>query len=247
MSVRALRWGAVAVLLAGWEIATRTLTPSRQYMAPPSQVLTSGLGYVVSADALGGLWVTTVRFLAAFAIAAVAGVGLGLVLGRAGRLAPAARDVFAVFYALPLVPFYPVLVLWFGLGLRSEVAFGALHGVVPVVLVTMAAAGRVDGTLIAAARAMGASRWRTLGMVVLPAVVPDVVGALRVGAALSLLGVLLAELMISVDGVGGVIASLIAGMRGADLDAVILVVCAGAAGVNNALQMVEGRVSRWRG
>ena len=240
---RALRWAAIAVLLIAWQIAA---AGASAYIAPPSRVFTTGAAYLADSETLGGLGVTTVRFLAAFAVTALVGVPLGLALGRAGRLAPPARDVFTVLYTLPLVPFYPLFVLWLGLGFRSEVAFGAVHGVVPVVLGTMAAASRVDGTLVTAARSMGASRGRTLTMVVFPATVPDVVGALRVGAALSLLGVLLAELMVSVDGVGHVIAALIANLRGAEANAVVLAVCAGAIAVNVALAAAERRLSRWR-
>jgi NitT/TauT family transport system permease protein len=240
-----LRAIAVAVLLIAWEVAAR-VAGDDGYLAPPSRVFTAGLAALADRETLAGLGVTTGRFLAAFVVTAVAGVGLGLVLGRAGRLTPPARDIFTVLYTLPLVPFYPLFVLWLGLGFRSEVAFGAVHGMVPVALGTMAAASRVDETLITAARAMGAGRRRAVTMVVLPATVPDVVGALRIGAALSLLGVLLAELMISTDGVGHVIAALIANLRGAEADAVILAVCAGAVAVNAALHTTERRLSRWR-
>ncbi|WP_433360247.1 ABC transporter permease [Actinoplanes sp. CA-142083] len=240
MRVFVLRAAAVGLLLVVWQVF------AGGYLAPPSEVFTTGVAYLFEADTLSGLGVTTVRFLAAFALTAVLGVGVGLVLGRSGRFVPPARDVFSVLYTLPLVPFYPLFVLWLGLGFRSEVAFGAVHGVVPVVLGTMAAASRVDATLITAARAMGAGRARALTMVVLPAIVPDVVGALRIGAALSLLGVLLAELMVSVDGVGRVISALIANLRGAEADAVILAVCAGAVVVNVLLLSGERRLSRWR-
>ncbi|MEU4242670.1 ABC transporter permease subunit [Actinoplanes sp. NPDC026619] len=241
-----LRWITIALLLAAWELLCRTLVRSGDYLAPPSRVLTSGAAYLTRADTLAGLGVTTIRFLGAFAITALLGVVLGLALGRTGRLMPPARDIFSVLYTLPLVPFYPLFVLWFGLGFRSEVAFGAIHGMVPVVLGTMAASSRVDETLITATRAMGAGRTRVLTMVVLPATIPDVVGALRIGAALSLLGVLLAELMVSVDGAGHLIAALIANLRGPELDAVILAVCLGAVAVNAALQLTERHLSRGR-
>jgi NitT/TauT family transport system permease protein len=246
LRVVALRWSAVVGLLVAWEVLCRTVVRDDSYLAPPSRVLTQGLGYLGRPDTIAGLGVTTGRFLVAFAITAVVGVALGLVLGRAGWVMPPARDVFTVLYTLPLVPFYPLFVLWLGLGFRSEVAFGVVHGVVPVVLGTMAAAARVDPALVTAARSMGAGRRRALTMVVLPATVPDVVGALRIGAALCLLGVLLAELMVSVDGVGHVIAALIANLRGAEADAVILAVCVGAVVVNAGLHAAEQRTSRWR-
>jgi NitT/TauT family transport system permease protein len=235
-----LRWLTIAVLVVVWQSVCR----SDSYVAPPSEVFTTGLAYLADRETLTALGVTTTRFLGAFAITAVLGVVVGLAVGRTGRMVPPARDILAVLYTLPLVPFYPLFVLWFGLGFRSAVAFGAIHGVVPVVLGTMAASARVDETLITATRSMGAGRARVLTMVVLPATLPDVVGALRIGAALSLLGVLLAELMVSVDGVGRVVAALVANLRGPELDAVILAVCAGAAVVNAALQAGERRLSR---
>jgi NitT/TauT family transport system permease protein len=243
----ALRWSTVAAGILLWELVCRLAVPSDDYIAAPTHVFTTGVTYLFRSDTLQGLWVTTVRFFGAFAVTALLGVPIGLALGRSGRLMPPARDVFSVFYTLPLVPFYPLFVLWFGLGARSEVAFGAVHGIVPVILGVMAAAARVDDTLITAARSMGASRARALSMVVLPATVPDVVAALRIGAALSLLGVLLAELMVSVDGIGHIVASLIANLRGPELDAVILAVCIGAVVVNAVLHQAEKRVSRWRG
>jgi NitT/TauT family transport system permease protein len=246
MKAAALRWSTVVVIVLIWELVCRTTTRFEDYVAPPSHVLTTGVAYLFRPDTLQGLWVTTVRFLGAFAVTVLLGVPIGLALGRSGRFMPPARDVFSVLYTLPLVPFYPLFVLGFGLGARSEVAFGAIHGVVPVILGVMAAAARVDDNLVTAARAMGAGRARALSMVVLPATVPDVVGALRIGAALSLLGVLLAELMVSVDGIGHIVASLIANLRGPELDAVILAVCVGAVAVNATLRAAEQRVSRWR-
>jgi len=241
--IRVVSIGAVA---AAWEVVARVLLPDSDYIAPPSQVVTTGLAFLGDRDTVHALVVTTERFLLAFVIASVVGVVAGLALGRAGSYLPVARDVTSVVYALPLVPFYPLFVLWLGLGAPAEVAFGAVHGVLPVLLGTMAAAARVDRHLIEAAHAMGAPRHRVLGSVLFPATLPDVVGALRIGAALCLLGVLLGQLMINVDGVGFVINSLISNLRAPQLDAVILVVCVGAVCVNTVMTAAENRLSWWR-
>ncbi len=243
----ALRTGAVLAVVAGWQLLTQGSDAADSVLAPPSRVATVGLRYGLTIDSMANLEITTIRFVIAFVLSALVGVVLGVVLGRSGRhIFPAARDVTAVVYALPLVPFYPLLVLWLGLGARSEVAFGVLHGAIPVLLATMGAAATVDDNLLTAGRAMGASRRAQLTGVVLPAITADVVGALRTGAALSLLGVLLAELLISVDGVGGQIGQLISNGRAAELDAVILMVCVAAVTINSVLSVAERRLSRWR-
>lgn len=246
--VVALRFAALVAAVIAWAAVTAGPLRESDYVAGPVAVLTDGLRYVLLESTLQALWTTTFRFLVAFAIAGVVGVVLGVLFGRAGSLVyGTARDATMVLYTLPLVPFYPLFVLWLGLGAKSEIAFGAIHGVIPVILVTMSAAARVSGELLLASTALGAGRAQRFGKVVLPAIVPDLVGALRVGAALSLLGVLLGELMISVDGVGDLMAQMIANLRPAELNAVVLAVCVGAVLINSVMTAMERHFSRWRG
>jgi NitT/TauT family transport system permease protein len=207
--VNALRWGTVLALVVLWEVVCDGPLRNNDFLAPPSQVLTVGLAAIAQPANLLALWQMTSRFLEAFAIVAVAGSVIGLVLGRVHRhIFHGARDVVTVLYALPMVPFYPLFVLWLGLGMRSEVAFGVIHGIIPLIL--------------------------------------ELVGGLKIAASLSLLGVLLGELMISVDGVGTFILGQINNHQAAPLDAMILVVCVGVVVVNAALSAIERRASRWR-
>jgi NitT/TauT family transport system permease protein len=248
LRVGAVRWGTVLVVLVVWEIVCDSVLRGNAFLAPPSQVLTSGLVAIGQPTNLLALWQMSSRFFEAFGIVAVAGTLLGLMLGRLHRhVFHGARDVVTVLYALPMVPFYPLFVLWLGLGMRSEVAFGVVHGVIPVILITMTASAAVDTTLISSGDALGASRLQRLRLIILPAILPDVLAALKVGAALSLLGVLLGELMISIDGVGSFIQGQINNHQAAPLDAMILVVCLGVVFINVALSAIERRTSRWRG
>lgn len=245
-TVQVVRWGTIAVAVVAWELVTRGPLAGNGYLAGPVDVVTQGLPEIAASDPLQALWHTTFRFLLAFAITAVVGTVTGLVMGRLhAQLFAGLRDVVSVLYALPMAPFYPLFVLWLGLGDRSEVAFGVIHGVVPVVLLTMTASATIPSGYLVAARSMGARRGQYLWSVMLPAVVPQLVSALKIGAALSLLGVLLAELMISVGGVGSFIAGRISSQQAAPLDAMVLVVCVGAFAVNSALSALEQWTSRW--
>ena len=247
VAVQAIRWSTIAAAVGLWQWACENPLKDNGYLAPPSAVVTRGIPAVLTGAPLHELGHTTLRFLVAFAITAVVGTGLGLLAGRAHPQAFAGlRDVVSVVYALPLVPFYPLFVLWLGLGARSEIAFGAIHGAIPVILMVMTASAAIPPSYMAASRAMGAGGPQRVFAVMLPAVVPDLVSALKIGAALTLLGVLLAELMISVDGVGSYIAAQVTSQQGAQLDAMVLVVCIGAFCVNAALTAAERRASRWR-
>jgi len=247
VAVGAVRWGTLLVLVGVWALACRGPLAGNGYLVGPVQVVRDGLPAVLAPDPLKQLGYTLFRFAIAFLLTATLGTTLGLLLGRLRQDAYLGmRDIVSILYSMPMAPFYPLFVLWLGLGARSEIAFGVIHGIVPVVLLTMAASADLPAVYLESSRAMGATPSRRFTSVMLPWLAPQIVGALKIGAALSLLGVLLAELMISTDGVGSFVASQIANQRGAGLDAMVVLVCFGALVVNATLTGAERRTSRWR-
>ena len=246
-AVHLVRWATILGLVAVWEVLTRVSGADGDYLTAPSRIVADGLPDVLTGETLRLVGYTTYRFLAAFAITAVAGTAIGLLLGRVNRhVHLGGRDIVSVLYALPMAPFYPLFVLWLGLGDGSEIAFGVIHGILPVILMTMTAGAAVEPSVLDSGRAMGAGRVQRMLFLIVPACLPEIISALKIGAALSLLGVLLAELMISVDGVGTYISLQITNHGAAALDAMVLVVCAGALAVNAALSAIEKRASRGR-
>jgi len=242
-----VRGGTLLALLVVWELACRGPLAGNGYLTGPVQVVRDGLPAVLTAEPLRQLGYTLIRFAVAFLISAVVGTTAGVLIGRARRhVHLGLRDVFSVLYSLPMAPFYPLFVLWLGLGDRSEIAFGVIHGIVPVILLTMAASADIPPVHLESSRAMGATRTRRFASVMLPWLTPHIVGALKIGASLCLLGVLLAELMISTNGVGSFVAGQIANQQAAALDAMVVLVCFAALVVNAALTAVERRASRWR-
>jgi len=245
MRVLALRWATMVILVGAWQLALGG-GKSHDYFAAPSEIITKGVPYLGSTAAVNGLWATAQEFLIAFAIAAVAGVLLGVLLGLSGHIAPVAGDTVYLFYTLPQVPFYPLFVLALGVGRPSEIAFGITHGIMPIMLTVIAATSRVDPGLLSATHSMGANRRMRIRCVILPAIIPELMTALRVGAALALIGVVIGQVLVSVDGVGGLIGQLSGTLQAAPLNAVVLAVCFAAILVNVLLRTAEQHLSRWR-
>lgn len=241
-----LRFGTLLGLVVVWEFVVEVVMSPNDYIASPSAIVQDGLSTLTDSATVSALEVTAGRYLAAFAISAVVGIAIGLALSRLGRFEPPTRDLLYILYTVPQVPLYPLFLLWFGLGFKSEVAFGVSHGILPVIVGTMAAASHVDEGLLDSARSMGAGPLQRIRVVVIPSIVPGVVGALRVGASLCLVGVLVAELLVSVDGIGGIISQLAGTLQPAALDAVILAVCIAAVLINSVIRFIEHRLSRWR-
>ena len=112
------------------------------------------------------------------------------------------EPILISLYTLPKITLYPVVLLIFGLSLPGRVTFGAMHGVLPVALLTMNAIRNIPPVYLKSARTLHLSPWQTITTVLLPATLPEVVSGLRIGFTLTLLGVLLAEMFAAKDGLG---------------------------------------------
>ncbi|MBS0221931.1 MAG: ABC transporter permease subunit [Proteobacteria bacterium] len=185
---------------------------------------------------------TMEAFALAFAISAAGGVALGLVLGVRRFAGDVAEPILGSLYTIPKVTLYPLMLLVFGLGMSAKVAFGVIHGVIPIMLFTIAAVRNIPPVLLRTARALRLAPVKTATSVLVPAAMPEVVTGLRVGFALTLLGVLIGEMFASQRGLGFLI---INGINNHDVrmtTAVTLLVVIFAVAANSLLLAFDRRV-----
>ena len=121
---------------------------------------------------------------------------------RAASLGEVAEPILSSLYTVPKVTLYPAMLLIFGLGMSAKVAFGVIHGMIPVMLFTMAAVKNIRPVLLHTARVLHLSPTQTVLSVLAPAVTPEIITGLRIGFALTLLGVLIGEMFASQRGLG---------------------------------------------
>jgi len=184
----------------------------------------------------------TARALAiSFAISAAGGVALGLLLGFHRFSGDVAAPILTSLYTVPKITLYPVLLLVFGLGLPAKIAFGVIHGIIPVMLFAMGAVRHINPVYVRTARVMRLSPWQLGWTVLLPAVLPEVMTGLRVGFALTLLGVIIGEMFASQHGLGFMIVNGINVHDVKTMTAVILLLVCFSAGTNLLLLWVERR------
>ncbi len=174
-------------------------------------------------------------------ISAGTGVILGAVLGFATLPGRVVEPLLASFYALPKVTLYPVVLLLFGLGFSAQVAFGVMHGLIPIALVTMNGVRQVRPVHLRTARALRLGPARTLRTVVLPAILPDIAAGLRIGIPLALLGVLIGEMFTSRHGLGALAMRAMEANDGPTLLAIALLLTFAALAMNWALTRATRR------
>ena len=95
-----------------------------------------------------------------------------------------------------------MILLLFGLGISAKIAFGVIHGIIPVILFTMNAVRNIRAVYLRAARAMRLTAAQTAATIIVPAALPEIVSGFRLGFALTLLGTLIGEMFASQRGIG---------------------------------------------
>lgn len=145
---------------------------------------------------------TGLAFLQALAISWLGGVGIGVLLGGHKLTGEVAEPILVGIYSLPKITLYPVILLLFGLGMSAKVAFGALHGIIPVALFTMNAVRNVNRTYLRAGRSLRLTPAQMAWHILVPATLPEIFTGLRIGFSLTLLGTMLGELFASQRGLG---------------------------------------------
>ena len=135
-------------------------------------------------------------------LAGVVGMSLGLLLGLHRASGLVFEPLIIAVSSLPKVTLYPMVLLICGLGQSSKIAFGFIHGVLPVMLFTLGAAREIPVHYVKTARTLGLNRVATLRRVMLPAMASGIVSGMRLGASLALLGVIIGEMFGAQRGLG---------------------------------------------
>lgn len=221
----------LAVLLAVWQ-AVGNWTGGIA-ITPPLGTLVYLADLVRTALFWDHVGATLLAFAMAFALSAAIGLGLGLLLGLHRFAGDVAEPILAGFYTIPKVTLYPVVLLVFGLGLSAKVAFGVMHGLVPVTLFTLGAVRNLPPVLVRTARVMRLSPTDAMSFVLIPACLPDIVNGLRISFSLSLLGVLIGEMFSSQRGLGFLLVSGLAQHNIPLTTAIVLVIVVGAVAANS--------------
>ena len=207
--VRLRRWVVLALVVGIWELWTRARPSS--FFPPPSQIVArmydlwfSGPAthLFLTHDAISNILPSLGRVLAALAIAAVAGGGLGLALGRSAAAAGFLDPVLQFARALPAVTLVPVFIAIFRIGTQMEVATIVFGTIWPILLNTADGARFADPVLVETARAFRLPAGLRLVYLIIPAALPKFFAGLRLAIGLALILMVFAELAGSSSGLG---------------------------------------------
>ena len=195
-----VRWATLVLLLILWEFVPATGLIPELFLPALSKTLT--VLYLDRHIYFAALLVTLYEVAFAMLIACGLGILVGAVVGGVAVLRNLLLPVLSSLYAVPIVILYPIFTAWFGIGSESKIAFAGIYGFFPVMLSTAAGIRTIDPQFVLAARSMGATLPQLITRVIIPASVPTVFAGLRLGGALTIIGVVVSEMLTASAGIG---------------------------------------------
>jgi len=222
--VWAIRLFLLAVILGLWLFGNGPGGVSQLLLPQFPKVWANFGGFVVSGPFWMNLWTTLYAILISFAIAAVVGTLLGFWAARRPLRARVVEPIALWGYMAPLVLFYPLFILWFGVGPQSRIALAAISSVFPIIYGSIRAFRSVDDIYLRLGSAYGASQRQIDWMIKLRASLPVLSSGFRVGAAYSVTTVIASEILASTNGLGNILASASQLFNGAQAYAILIAI-----------------------
>jgi NitT/TauT family transport system permease protein len=198
----AIAVATLVVLIVAWKAYVSWADVSKFVLPPPEDVGGATVELVTDSGTWSDAWVTLSEIVLGFAIAAVAGVLIGAILGEVPLLSRAYTPYIVAFQVLPKVAIIPLLLLWFGFGSSSKVAVAAMFAFFPIVVGTQAGIRSVEPGHRDLATTLQARPTQRLFLIDLPSATPAILTGMEVGIVLATIGAIVAEYLAGGEGLG---------------------------------------------
>ena len=200
--VTLLRLTIILGALAVWEFLSHSGWLYRDVVPSLLAIGRALADLLTSGDYYFNLGVTAAEVGIALLIGGLSGLATGILLGANRFVARAFEPYLYYLVPTPNIIFFPVMIMWFGVGPESKVALGALSCFFPVALSVAAGMRQIDKVLIRVGKSFRASTWQTIVKIYLPAMRHPIINGIRLGLGVALIGTLLAETKLSNKGIG---------------------------------------------
>jgi NitT/TauT family transport system permease protein len=238
--------GFIVVVLACWQVTASLGWVNTFLNSSPALIAKELWNQTRSGTLPRSLGVSALEFAIGFALAGVAGVLVGLAIGRYRYVEYALDPYVWLLYSSPVIALFPLLVLMLGLGHPTVIAITFLTAVVPVLVNASQGVRDVDRGLLRAAKSFGAGETALLYKVILPASVPAVMAGLRLGMGRALVGMVVGEFFAGNGGIGYNVSYYASQLQTTSVLAAVVVVVAAGVLLNVLARLLERLADSWR-
>jgi NitT/TauT family transport system permease protein len=227
-----------------WEVTGRIMDST--LIPPLSRIGAAWWKLLASGKLAANLTLSLTTLAAGFFLAVAIGIVIGLLMGRF-RAVEHFLDLYVnVLMSAPTTAFVPVLIMWFGLGVESRIAVVFLFAVFVIIINTMTGVKQVDSVLVEMARSFGAKEKEIFFKIILPAAMPAIMAGVRLGMGRAVKGMVTAEMLLTLTGIGAMIMQYGSSFATDSLFAVILTILIIAMITMQAVQWLDRRLTGWK-
>lgn len=234
-AVLVTRIAIIVAILVVWEGMARSGLLYRDVVPSLLLILRALAHLLLEPGFYANLGVTAGEVALAIVIGGGAGIGVGILLGANPFLRRAYEPMLHYLGPTPKIIFFPLLIMWFGVGPGSKVAMGALSSFFPVAISVAAAMREINTVLIRVGLSFRLNVAQMILKIYLPAMRAPVVNGLRIGLGVAIIGTLLAETKLANQGLGYAVIQTYATFDMPRMYALLIVVFVLAVGVNAVL------------
>jgi NitT/TauT family transport system permease protein len=235
---------SILSLAAAWRVAGRMFD---SILIPPlTKIGAAWWKLFLSGKLLTNLTASLWTLAAGFVLAVLIGIIVGLLMGRFRAVEHFLDLYINSLMSAPTTAFVPVLIMWFGLGVESRIAVVFLFAVFVVIINTMTGVKQVDNVLVEMARSFGAREREVFFKIMLPAAMPAIMAGVRLGMGRAVKGMVTAEMLLTLTGIGAMIMQYGSAFATDSLFAIILTILLVAMLAMKLVQIIDQRLTGWK-
>ena len=237
----------IVAAVVAWEALVRLRGIAPIYLPAPSSVFVYLSRMIADGSMPYHLGITLLRIFVGFALAAVCGIVLGVLMGMSRTVARVADVWIAALYPLPKISLIPLLIIWVGTGEAYKIVISAVSAFFPIVISTYSGIRQTDRGLIKAAKDLGANARQIQLKVVIPGAIPSIFAGLHLGMGIAIILVVAAEMIggSSQGGMGWLLISSGQVMETEKVFASLIVLAVVGAVVIKLQQWIDRKVAPW--
>ena len=242
-------FGTLVLFVAVWWVIAAVVNNPREIVGP----VETGTALVslftdppLTRLLFSGLQVTMTSILLGFARAVVVGIPVGVLMGRYLVVDLFLDPWVNIWYSIPAIAFVPLAMNWTGISSTSTVIIAFLITVFTIIINVYGGVRNISGSLVDSGLAYGATQNQVMTKIILPATLPSIMVSLRLGISRAIEGVIIAEMVFTVVGLGGVMDDAADNLQLALSGALIIILAIISLAFAEVMKYVSRRAVAWK-
>ena len=239
----------ISSVLIVWQFFSNLNILNPIFLSSPVKVFKETLIFFQSGFIYSHLLVSLNEFVLGFISSIVIGILLGFVFGWYKKANYMAKPVIYAFYVTPIVAIFPLIIIWFGVGIFSKVMIIFIATVFPILINVAEAVRNIDPNLLRLAKSFKATDFKILTTIAFPYCFPSILSGIRIAMPRAIIGMVLSEFFLGNEGLGYLVSYFAATFQTARFLSVILILIFISILVNFFIDLVEKNIkfSKYKG